>query len=272
MRAPSPLAQVFAPLAKLLGVYVIKEELEELALQYMQPEIYTNIRRWQVCAAAGTCLPSLLGKAVALRPACGQRSAPAGAVRLRRRLGATVRHQQPPPPSPVPCPCVWHQQDKQAKEQQQAYTAGKADLEALLQADSYLLGHARGISVHIKQKPVFAVYKQLLALQVQAAGSDDALDGGSEPGDAAASAGNADGGVGSNGSQLGGDKPAAGPKAGGGSSGGPKTLLSHLREVPERGVYLQVSANHVCGAASKDRAAPEACRRAATAAIISVVV
>ncbi len=41
------LLQVFAPLAKLLGVYCIKEELEELSLQYVEPELYNHIKRWQ---------------------------------------------------------------------------------------------------------------------------------------------------------------------------------------------------------------------------------
>ncbi|KAI8475534.1 MAG: hypothetical protein J3K34DRAFT_365587 [Monoraphidium minutum] len=39
--------QVFAPLAKLLGVYCIKEELEDLALRYTQPEVYKHIKNWQ---------------------------------------------------------------------------------------------------------------------------------------------------------------------------------------------------------------------------------
>lgn len=40
-------SQVFAPLAKLLGVYCIKEELEELSLRYAKPEVYTHLKRWQ---------------------------------------------------------------------------------------------------------------------------------------------------------------------------------------------------------------------------------
>lgn len=36
--------QVFAPLARLLGLYSIKEELEELAFSYSMPEQYTPLR------------------------------------------------------------------------------------------------------------------------------------------------------------------------------------------------------------------------------------
>ena len=36
--------QVFAPLARLLGLYSIKEELEELAFSYSMPEQYTQLR------------------------------------------------------------------------------------------------------------------------------------------------------------------------------------------------------------------------------------
>lgn len=38
------LLQVFAPLARLLGLYSIKEELEELAFGYSMPEEYTPLR------------------------------------------------------------------------------------------------------------------------------------------------------------------------------------------------------------------------------------
>ena len=37
-------AQVFAPLARLLGMYSIKEELEDLAFSYADPEAYRTIR------------------------------------------------------------------------------------------------------------------------------------------------------------------------------------------------------------------------------------
>ena len=37
--------QVFAPLARLLGLYSIKEELEELAFSYSKPEEYAMLRR-----------------------------------------------------------------------------------------------------------------------------------------------------------------------------------------------------------------------------------
>lgn len=40
--------QVFAPLAKLLGIYCIKEELELLSLRYMEPDVFSNICKWQV--------------------------------------------------------------------------------------------------------------------------------------------------------------------------------------------------------------------------------
>ena len=36
--------QVFAPLARLLGLYSIKEELEELGFAYSMPEKYTQLR------------------------------------------------------------------------------------------------------------------------------------------------------------------------------------------------------------------------------------
>lgn len=38
---------MFAPLAKLLGVYCIKEELEEVSLQYSQPAVYQHLKKWQ---------------------------------------------------------------------------------------------------------------------------------------------------------------------------------------------------------------------------------
>ena len=42
---PNPASlQVFAPLARLLGLYSIKEELEELAFGYSMPEEYTPLR------------------------------------------------------------------------------------------------------------------------------------------------------------------------------------------------------------------------------------
>ena len=37
--------QVFAPLARLLGLYSIKEELEELAFRYSRPDEYLELRR-----------------------------------------------------------------------------------------------------------------------------------------------------------------------------------------------------------------------------------
>lgn len=37
-------SQVFAPLARLLGLYSVKEELEELAFGYSMPDEYTAIR------------------------------------------------------------------------------------------------------------------------------------------------------------------------------------------------------------------------------------
>jgi (p)ppGpp synthase/HD superfamily hydrolase len=37
---------VFAPLAKLLGMYNVKNELEELAFRYAAPETYAETARW----------------------------------------------------------------------------------------------------------------------------------------------------------------------------------------------------------------------------------
>ncbi len=37
--------QVFAPLARRLGLYEIKEELEELSFRYAHPEQYAGIKR-----------------------------------------------------------------------------------------------------------------------------------------------------------------------------------------------------------------------------------
>lgn len=37
--------QVFAPLARLLGLYGIKEELEELGFRYSKPDEYATLRR-----------------------------------------------------------------------------------------------------------------------------------------------------------------------------------------------------------------------------------
>ncbi len=37
--------QVFAPLARLLGLYSVKEELEELAFGYSKPEEYARLRQ-----------------------------------------------------------------------------------------------------------------------------------------------------------------------------------------------------------------------------------
>ena len=39
------LAQVFAPLARLLGLYSIKEELEALSFMYSDPEAYATVQR-----------------------------------------------------------------------------------------------------------------------------------------------------------------------------------------------------------------------------------
>ena len=39
------LSQVFAPLARLLGLYGIKEELEELGFRYSKPHKYATLRR-----------------------------------------------------------------------------------------------------------------------------------------------------------------------------------------------------------------------------------
>ena len=39
------LAQVFAPLARLLGLYSIKEELEALSFMYSDPEAYAAVQR-----------------------------------------------------------------------------------------------------------------------------------------------------------------------------------------------------------------------------------
>lgn len=39
------LVQVFAPLARLLGLYSIKEELEVLAFRYSDPEAYALMQR-----------------------------------------------------------------------------------------------------------------------------------------------------------------------------------------------------------------------------------
>ena len=38
---------MFAPLAKLLGVYCMKDELQDLCLKYMEPDIYAHIVKWQ---------------------------------------------------------------------------------------------------------------------------------------------------------------------------------------------------------------------------------
>lgn len=38
-------AQVFAPLARLLGLYSVKEELEELGFSYSKPDEYVMLRR-----------------------------------------------------------------------------------------------------------------------------------------------------------------------------------------------------------------------------------
>ena len=35
--------QVFAPLARMLGLYSFKQELEELSFRYLQPEVYKNM-------------------------------------------------------------------------------------------------------------------------------------------------------------------------------------------------------------------------------------
>ena len=37
--------QVFAPLARLLGLYGIKEELEELGFRYSKPHEYARLKR-----------------------------------------------------------------------------------------------------------------------------------------------------------------------------------------------------------------------------------
>ena len=39
------LAQVFAPLARLLGLYSIKEELEALSFMYSDPDAYAAVQR-----------------------------------------------------------------------------------------------------------------------------------------------------------------------------------------------------------------------------------
>lgn len=38
-------AQVFAPLARLLGLYSIKEELEALSFRYSDPEAHSRVQR-----------------------------------------------------------------------------------------------------------------------------------------------------------------------------------------------------------------------------------
>ncbi len=35
--------QVFAPLARMLGLYSFKQELEELSFRYLQPEVHKNM-------------------------------------------------------------------------------------------------------------------------------------------------------------------------------------------------------------------------------------
>ena len=40
-----PMVQVFAPLARLLGLYSIKEELEALSFMYSDPEGYAAVQR-----------------------------------------------------------------------------------------------------------------------------------------------------------------------------------------------------------------------------------
>lgn len=197
---------MFAPLAKLLGVYCIKEELEELSLQYSEPELYNHIRRWQ---------------------------------------------------------------DKQAAEQHKAFAAGKSDLEALLASDSYLQGHARGWTVRVRQKPAYSIYKQLLQLQrskatTQTSKLQEAVASGSVAAAAEAFGGAikramppGKGASSSRGGQPSAASAAATTNAGASSSssgsgrgttsnsrqagaGAGKSLLAHLKELPERGVYLQV--------------------------------
>ena len=45
--------QIFAPLARLLGLYSIKEELEELAFKYSNPEAYSQmVKRMEALSKA----------------------------------------------------------------------------------------------------------------------------------------------------------------------------------------------------------------------------
>ena len=45
--------QIFAPLARLLGLYSIKEELEELAFKYSNPEAYGQmVKRMEALSKA----------------------------------------------------------------------------------------------------------------------------------------------------------------------------------------------------------------------------
>lgn len=67
--------QVFAPLARLLGLYSIKEELEALSFMYSDPEGYALVqRRLDVLAKSqgdvvlAVCLPSFcMARSILLR-------------------------------------------------------------------------------------------------------------------------------------------------------------------------------------------------------------
>ena len=211
------LNQVFAPLAKLLGVYCIKEELEDLSLRYMQPQVYHHINSWQ---------------------------------------------------------------EKQMSQYQKAFAAGKHDLEALLAADPYLQWHAQGWVVRVRQKPVYSIYKQLRALQrakertdaavrqeTVAAGSAAAAAEDMAAGKRAGRGGLRPGGTGGDGgdrrrSSLTPAQAAAAAMAAAAadhSSSSSKArsakgqqqaavnLLSHLKELPDQGVFLQVIVDELEG-------------------------
>jgi hypothetical protein len=204
---------VFAPLAKLLGVYCIKEELEDLSLMYMQPQLHRHIRSWQ---------------------------------------------------------------EKQLSQYQQAFAAGRGDLEALLAADHYLQRHARSWAVRVRQKSAYSVYKQLLGLQAAKEQADTVVRQETVAAGSAAAAAEASNGHGKKGSRgalrravpsaaavaaaavaasssnAAAAAAAAMPAAAGRPAAG-VSLLPLLKELPDRGVFLQVIVDELeAGASAPD--------------------
>ena len=63
-----PCLQIFAPLARLLGLYSIKEELEELSFKYSNPEAYSQmVKRMEVLSKTQSDVVE------AVRPSCLKR-------------------------------------------------------------------------------------------------------------------------------------------------------------------------------------------------------